>query len=202
MKDEPFTVILAEFENEEAASQALNNLKAERKERSFTLKDTVIIRKDPNGKLHIKETDDSGGGKGAGFGLLAGAALGLIGGPLGIAAWGAAGALVGGIAAKLHDSGIQNDQLRQIGEELTLGGSALVIVIDPDWTTPIEKDLVQSGGQVFTTGIAAEIAAQIQRIAEEKQAEVESFVPVASSAVLQSPTRIGEQAKSNMDSEQ
>lgn len=201
MKDEPFAVIVTEFDDEEAASQALTNLKAERKERSFSLKDSVIIRKDPSGKLHIKEAEDSGGGKGAGFGLLAGAALGLIGGPLGIAAWGAAGALVGGMAAKLHDSGIQNDQLRQIGEELTPGGSALVIVIDPDWTTPIEKELVQSGGRVFTTGIAAEIAAQIQKIAEEKQAEVESFVPVASSAVLQSPTRMGEQANHDRDRE-
>lgn len=201
MKDEPFAVIVAEFDNEEAASQALNNLKAERKERSFSLKDSVIIRKDPNGKLHIKEAEDSGGGKGAGFGLLAGATLGLIGGPLGIAAWGAAGALVGGMAAKLHDSGIQNDQLRQIGEELSSGGSALVIVIDPDWTTPIEKELVLSGGRVFTTGIAAEIAAQIQKIAEEKQAEVENFVPVASSAVLQSPTRMGEQANHDRDRE-
>jgi len=110
----------------------------------------------------VKESTASSGNKAAGLGLLAGAAIGLIGGPVGIAAWSSAGAAAGAIAARLHDSGIRNEQLRQVSEELTPGSSALVLVIEPQWTTAIEKDLVASGARVFTTGIAAEIAAQIQ----------------------------------------
>lgn len=201
MREEPFAVIVAEFPEEKAAQQALNKLQAERKDKSFDLIDAAIIRKTPDGKLHIKETNDSGGGKGAATGLLAGAAIGLIGGPLGIAAWSASGALLGGIAARLHDRGIHNDQLRQVGQELTPGSSALVVVIDSNWTTPIEKELVEAGGRVFTTEIAAEIAAQLRKDAQDKQSETDSFIPVSSSGVLQSPAMVEQQARDQLEDE-
>ena len=165
--DERFAVLVAEFETEDSADQALKSIQAQTKERAISIKDAAVIRKDSDGKLQVKETADSTGGTGAGIGLLAGAAIGLIGGPAGIAAWSASGALVGGLAARLHDSGIRNEQLLMVGEELTPGSSALVLVIDPEWTTAIEKSLVAIGARVFTTGIAAEIATQIQKISEK-----------------------------------
>ena len=170
MKDTIFAVIVAEFQDEKAADLALMNLKAERKQKAFTIKDAAIIQKDPSGKLRVKETADSGSGKGAGIGLLAGGAIGLIGGPLGLILWGATGALAGGVAAKLHDSGIKNDELRKIGDELQPGGSALVVVLDPNWTSIIEQELTAAGAQVSTVGLAAEIAAQLQQAAAEKEA--------------------------------
>lgn len=172
MKNVPFAVIVAIFQEEKAADEALGQLKAERKEKAFSIQDAAVIKKDANGKLHVKETADSSGGKGAGIGLILGAAMGLIGGPIGLAAWGAGGALVGGIAAKLHDSGIKNDQLAKIGADIPPGSSALVVVIDPNWTSPIEKELAAAGAQVSTTAIAAEIADQLQRAAEEREAEL------------------------------
>ena len=170
MKDTIFAVIVAEFQDEKAADLALMNLKAEQKKKAFTIKDAAIIQKDPSGKLRVKETADSGSGKGAGIGLLAGGAIGLIGGPVGLILWGATGALAGGVAAKLHDSGIKNDELRKIGDELQPGGSALVVVLDPNWTSIIEQELTAAGAQVSTVGLAAEIAAQLQQAAAEKEA--------------------------------
>jgi len=170
MKDTIFAVIVAEFQDEKAADLALMNLKAEQKKKAFTIKDAAIIQKDPSGKLRVKETADSGSGKGAGIGLLAGGAIGLIGGPVGLILWGATGALAGGVAAKLHDSGIKNDELRKIGDELQPGGSALVVVLDPNWTSIIEQELTAAGAQVSTVGLAAEIAEQLQRAAAEKEA--------------------------------
>ena len=170
MKDTIFAVIVAEFQNEKAADLALMNLKAEQKKKAFTIKDAAIIQKDPSGKLHVKETADSGSGKGAGIGLLAGGAIGLIGGPLGLILWGATGALAGGVAAKLHDSGIKNDELRKIGDELKQGGSALVAVVHPNWTSTVEQELTAAGAQVSTVGLAAEIAEQLQQAASEKEA--------------------------------
>ena len=170
MKDTIFAVIVAEFQDEKAADLALMNLKAEQKKKAFTIKDAAIIQKDPSGKLRVKETADSGSGKGAGIGLLAGGAIGLIGGPLGLILWGATGALAGGVAAKLHDSGIKNDELRKIGDELKPGGSALVVVIHPNWTSTVEQELTAAGAQVSTVGLAAEIAEQLQQAAAEKEA--------------------------------
>ena len=172
MNEIPYAVIVAEFQDEKAADRALNNLMAERKEKAFTIKDAAIIKKDTSNKLHVKETADSSGGKGAGMGLLAGGAIGLIGGPLGLIAWGAAGALAGGVAAKLHDGGIKSDELRKIGDELQPGSSALVVVLDANWTSPVEKELTAAGAHVSTVGIAAEIAEQLQKAAEEKEAQL------------------------------
>jgi hypothetical protein len=89
-----------------------------------------------DGMLLLKESTASSGNKAI--------AIGLIGGPIGIAAWSVGEAAAGAIAARLHDSGIHNDQLRQVGEELTSGSSALVLVIESQWTTAIKKDLVAS----------------------------------------------------------
>lgn len=172
MKDIPYAVIVATFQDEKDADKALDNLKAERKEKAFTIQDAAIIKKDASGKLHVKETADSSGGKGAGMGLLLGAAIGLIGGPIGLVAWGASGAFVGGIAAKLHDSGIKNEELLKIGSDMPPESSALVVVIDPNWTSPIEKELAAAGAQVSTTAIAAEIAERLQKAAAEREAEL------------------------------
>jgi uncharacterized membrane protein len=200
MKDIVFAVIVAEFGDENAADQALKSLKEERKQKAFTIKDVAIIRKDADGKLHVKETADSSGSKGAGLGLLAGGAIGLIGGPLGLIAWGATGALAGGVAAKLHDSGIGNDELRKIGAELKPESSALVVVIDPNWTTMVEKELAAAGAQVSTVGIAAEIAEKLQQAAAEKEAMFDGGM-VAKEGVdaFKASTEIESRATSELD---
>lgn len=203
MKDTVFAVIVAEFSDEKAADQALKDLNAVRKEKAFTIKDTAIIRKDENGKLHVKETADSGGGKGAGIGLLAGAAIGLIGGPIGLVAWGAAGALAGGVAAKLHDSGIKNDELRKVGDELKPGSSALVVVLDPNWTSKVEQVLSAAGAQVSTVGLAAEIAEQLQKAAAEKESMYDGGM-VAKEGVdsFKASTEVESRAPGEVDEEQ
>jgi uncharacterized membrane protein len=174
MKDVIYAVVVAAFQDEKAADGALKQLKAERKETGIKVKEAAMIKKDADGKLHIKETADSGGGKGAGIGLVVGGAIGLIGGPLGVGVGSAAGAFVGGLAAKFHDSGIKNDELRKIGADLPAGGSALVVVINPDWVDEVEKELSAAGAQVSTTGIAAEIAEQLRKAAADKEAELDS----------------------------
>jgi uncharacterized membrane protein len=56
---------------------------------------------------------------------LLGGAIGIIGGPLGIAA----GASIGALTSKLRDSGFKNDQLEQLGKTLAPNSSAVVIEI-------------------------------------------------------------------------
>jgi uncharacterized membrane protein len=169
MVDGRFSVLVAEFEDEESSLLALKNIHDQQNSRAIMIQDAAVIHKGLDGKIQVQDSTDVSAANGAGIGLLAGAAIGLIGGPAGIGTRSVTGAAAGVIAARLHNSGIRNDQLRQVGEELTPGSSALVLVIDPQWTTAMEKDLVASGARVFTTGIAAEIAAQIQKTALEAE---------------------------------
>ena len=65
MNDVPVQVIVAAYQEEDAADQALKSLKEAKKDKLIGIENAAVIKKDEDGKLHIKETADLGGGKGA-----------------------------------------------------------------------------------------------------------------------------------------
>jgi uncharacterized membrane protein len=89
--------------------------------------DAAIAHRTEGGKVRIVQTKDistaQGALSGTWWGLLAGL---FVGGPLVGAALGAA---VGGIFAKMHDIGINDDQMKAMGEQLDEGHSALFILV-------------------------------------------------------------------------
>jgi uncharacterized membrane protein len=155
-------LIVAAFQDEDAADEALKKLKTAQKQKLIDIQDAAVIRRDENNKLHIKETADPGGGRGAAAGGAIGAVIGLIAGPPGVVVGAAAGALVGGVTAKVIDSGIPDDRLKQIGEGLQPGTSAIVAIIEHSWVEDVEKQLTDSGADVLTESIRADIAEQLQ----------------------------------------
>lgn len=92
------------------------------------LDDAAIVHKAAGGRVRIVQTKDVSTGQGAlsgsWWGLLAG--LFIPGGPLLGAALGAA---VGGIFAKMRDIGINDDQMKQMAEQLEEGESALFLLV-------------------------------------------------------------------------
>jgi uncharacterized membrane protein len=161
MSDVPVQLIVAAFQDEQAADEALKALKQAKRERLIGIQNAAVIRKDEKGKLHIRETADLGGGRGAVLGGVAGAAIGLIAGPA-LVVPAAVGALVGGLTAKLKDSGFSDDRLRALGEGLTPGSSAIVAVIEHKWVDQVRKELEQAGADMVTAELQADIAAQLE----------------------------------------
>jgi uncharacterized membrane protein len=158
--DVPVQVIVAAFQNEEGAEDALKKLKDAKKEHVITIENAAILRRNEEGKLHVKEARDMSGGKGAAIGGVVGAVAGLLAGPVVLVA--GAGALIGGLAAKLRDSGFRDERLKQLGEALTPGTSALVAVIEHTWVRDVEKLLADYGANVTTESIKADIAQQLE----------------------------------------
>jgi len=161
MSDVPVELIVAAFNDEKAADAALKQLKQASKEKLIKIENAAVLRKDQKGKLHIKETADMGGGKGAVVGGVAGATIGLIAGPLLIVP-AAVGALVGGLTAKLRDSGFSDERLEKLGEGLTPGSSAIIAVVDHTWVAAVEEQLAQEGADVMTAQLQADIASQLE----------------------------------------
>ncbi|MFO7682801.1 MAG: DUF1269 domain-containing protein [Chloroflexota bacterium] len=159
MSNVPIELIVAAFQDEDGAETAYKELKQAKKEQLIKILDAAVIRRDEKNKLHIKDVKDVGGGKGAGIGLLVGGAIGLLAGPVLLV--GAAGALVGGLAAKMRDGGFPDSRLKQIGEGLLPGTSAIVAVIEHTWVADLEDALAEAGAQVMTETISADIAAQL-----------------------------------------
>jgi uncharacterized membrane protein len=161
MSDVPVQLIVAAFQDEKAADDALKQLKSARREKLIGIQDAAVIRRDEKNKLHIKETADPGGGRGAAAGGAIGAIIGLIGGPAGVVVGGAAGALVGGVTAKVIDSGIPDDRLKQIGEGLKPGTSAIVAIIEHRWVEEVQNQLAETGADVLTEALRDDIAQQL-----------------------------------------
>ena len=161
MSDVPVQLIVAAFQDEDAAKEALKDLKEAKKEGLIKIENAAVLRKDEKGKLHIKETHDMGGGKGAALGGVGGAAIGLIAGAA-LAAPVVVGALVGSLYAKLRDSGFSNKRLETLGESLQPGSSAIVAVVEHQWVAQVEEALAEEATEVMTAEIGADIAGQLE----------------------------------------
>lgn len=180
MSDVPVQVIVAAFKEEETADEALKALKAAKKERLIGIQDAAVIRRDEDNKLHIKETADMGGGKGAAIGGVLGGVIGLIGGPAGVVLGGAAGAAVGGLTAKLFDAGISDERLEEIGSALKPGTSA---IIEHKWVAEVERELAEAGADVLTEALRDDIAEQLAEGKEVTYSAISTDEGLATSRV-------------------
>lgn len=167
--DVPIEVVVAAFDSENGAEEALHNLKEAKKEGLIGIQNAAVLWKDEKGKLRFKETADMRGGKGAAVGGIIGGVVGLIF-PPSILASAAVGAAVGGLSARLRDAGFPDERLRRVGEGLKPNTSALIAVIEHVWVLDVEQRLREFGADVITEAVRADIAAQL---------ESETPVPVA-----------------------
>jgi uncharacterized membrane protein len=161
MSEVPVQVMVAAFTNEDKAKRAVERLKQAKQEGLIDVIDGALLRKDESGELHIQETTDWGGGRGAAIGGAAGAAIGLFAGPL-LVVPAAVGALIGGLASKLHDSTGGDDRLKTIGEGLEPGTSAIIVVVELTWVEKVRREIEQAGADMVAEALQADIAEQLQ----------------------------------------
>lgn len=159
--DVPVEVVVAAFDSENGAEEALHNLKEVEKEGLIGIQNAAVLWKDEKGKLRFKETADMRGGKGAAVGGIIGGVVGLIF-PPSILASAAVGAAVGGLSAKLRDAGFPDERLRRVGEGLKPNTSALIAVVEHVWVLQVEQRLREFGADVITEAVRADIAAQLE----------------------------------------
>jgi uncharacterized membrane protein len=183
MADAPVQLLIAAFQDEGGASAALQMLKEAKKEKLVAIKDAAVLRKDPQGKLHVNDIRDMTGTRGAAIGGVVGAGLGILTGGAALAFVGI-GALAGGLAAKLRDSGFNDARLRKLGEGLTPGSSAIVAVIEHTWVADLQEEFQKAGAEVVTEAIAADIAAQLEAGRNTAYTAIASDEGIAASQIV------------------
>ncbi|HSF86397.1 MAG TPA: DUF1269 domain-containing protein [Acidimicrobiia bacterium] len=161
MPDATVQLAVAVFNAEEAARQALNQLKMAQADGLVDIRDAAVLRKDRDGKVHIEETSDWGGGRGAAIGGVAGAAVGLVAGAALLVPT-AVGALIGGLSAKWRDWGVRNDRLGKLGADLKPGSSAIIVVAGEASMKQIREAANAAGGDALVEELGADIAAQLE----------------------------------------
>jgi uncharacterized membrane protein len=160
MSQIPVQIVIAAFQDENSAKRGLDQLDRAQHDKLIVIRNAAVLRRDTSNKLHVSETRDWSGKRGLAVGGLLGAAVGILAGPIGLAA--GAGAAIGGLAARLRDSGFSDDQLRRIGDGLTPGTSVLVAVIEHSWVEQAERMLAEAGADVVTESIRSDIAHELE----------------------------------------
>jgi uncharacterized membrane protein len=93
------------------------------------LEDAAIVTK-VRGRVRITQTKDVSPSQGAVGGAWIGVLAGLFLGPGGPLVGGALGAAAGGLFAKLRDIGIDDDEMRRMGDDLDEGHAALFLLVE------------------------------------------------------------------------
>ncbi len=111
--------------------------------------DDIAIVHQTDDKIRIQQTRDLNTSQGASAGGWVGALLGMLGGPPGMIAGGALGATVGGLWAKLHDVGINDDHMREMGHRLQSGESVVFILMKDFHVGGLSKELRRFNADIF-----------------------------------------------------
>jgi uncharacterized membrane protein len=162
MSDVPVQLIVAAFQDEKGAESALSELKVAKFAGLIGIQDAAVMRRDQKDKIHIKDVRDVGARGGTVFGALVGTGIALATGGAGIILSGAVGALVGRMAAKKIDMGLDNKRLKEIADALKPGTSAIIAIIEHKWVAEIENAFAEAGANVIKEALKADIAAQLE----------------------------------------
>lgn len=126
-------LVVFDFDGMHTADEVLNKLRSLQKEYLIDLEDACVVEREKGGKVHIKQAVNLttlGAAAGGTRGMLLGGLVGLLFlNPLvGIAIGGITGAGFGALSGSLADYGIRDDFVRNIGETITPGSSALFVL--------------------------------------------------------------------------
>lgn len=157
------TVAVITFDDDASADAFLKGVKELKRDQRVTLDDAVVVVKDAEGKVKVRETTDLTVGKGATGGGLLGFVIGFFfGGPIGGAILGAAaGALLG----KKLDLGISKDKIDAIEEAMQPGSSAIFLQLgagDVDVLAALVRSL---NGKVVDLEIAPKVQMEVNAAA-------------------------------------
>jgi predicted flap endonuclease-1-like 5' DNA nuclease len=193
MSAESTQYLVAAYADESAAKDVYEALLRARKENRYAIRYMAMLKRSAGGKVQIKESDDMYGGRGAGIGAVVGGAVGLLGGLPGIIVGAGVGALIAGVIAKRHDTGIPNEQLRELGAAIGPGDSAVVVAVNPAHAEEVAELLDQAAIRVTNLAVKADMTSPLFAI-EELPIGEEQTAPerTAKTVVIPSPANNAE----------
>jgi len=142
MSDAPVDLYIAAYADADAAQEAWDELKRLAKEDIIRVDALVLVRRDAEGKVHVKDNFHEVGVV-AGVGVLGGALIGLIFPPSILAAavvGGGIGAGAGGLLDHHRKSEIKHD----VEGSLPPNSSGIVALFEEKWTADMEKLLARA----------------------------------------------------------
>jgi uncharacterized membrane protein len=150
-----YTLILGIFDSD--AEAAVGQLERYHKSQvEIGISEALAIVKTIDGEDEVKVMGDPKK-KARRIGAVAGALLGVLGGPATMVVLGAGGAAVGDLVAKLTHSGVSKQMIEAVEDGLEPGSSAVVVIVEQQASDLIVKDLKKSGARVISEMVESEV---------------------------------------------
>lgn len=160
-------IAVVTFQNTEGAGKLLDMLKDLEKQKLVELDDAVVVVKDVDGEVKVKETKDLTKAKGAAKGATLGVVVGLMmGGPIGGALLGAA---AGALASRKVDLGIPKGKIDVLVEEMVDGSSALFVQGTSKREGVMRAAMLQTNGTLHELELTEQAVVDVQNIAETRE---------------------------------
>jgi len=157
----PVVLMVSAFQDETGADHALETVQGEGSEARFAIHAAAVICRDAANMLQIREAAAWSGARAAAAGALIGGAIGLLF-PPGVLVTGPLGATIGELGAHLSESGFPDARLKEIGESLGPGTSAIIAIVAQESIAGLENELSGQGATSVHESISAEL---IERLA-------------------------------------
>ncbi|NRQ13390.1 DUF1269 domain-containing protein [Ensifer sesbaniae] len=160
-------LIVVGFDSPEEADRVLVRLAGLKKEYLIDLEDAVVVVRDTEGKVHLKQSLNLTA-VGATSGLLSGSLWGgLVGllflNPLaGFAIGGALGAGAGALSGSLTDYGIDDEFIKSLGNTIPNNSSALFILVRKVQPEKVLAEFPDLRGRVLKTSLSPEQEKKLQ----------------------------------------
>jgi uncharacterized membrane protein len=152
-------MVVFAFKDEGGAEQMRDSLKALQKQQLITLSDAAVAVRKPDGKVKVKQATSL-----VGVGALGGAFWGMFIGLLFWMPWLglAIGAASGALGGALSDTGVDDDFIKEVGNSIEPGQSALFLLVE-DWTEDkVLDELTKFDAKVLQTSLSKEDEAKLK----------------------------------------
>lgn len=146
MSSKNLALVVGSYDNTAAASEDYQALRSGQDAGGYEIIGAVVLVRDKDGKVQVKEHGAHSVGHGAAWGAGAGVVVGLFAPPL-LAAT-AVGAGVGAILGKIKKSRDEKKFGVDVDEYLAPGTSAVVAVVDDKWADRVEAALQRSDKRI------------------------------------------------------
>jgi len=168
------SLVVLGFDGITAADEVLNKVRGLKAQHLIDLEDAVVVERDAEGKVHVKQAVNltrlgaaSGGLSGAFWGTLVGL---LFLNPLaGMAIGAAAGAGGGALSGSLIDFGVNDDFVKKLAETIPNSSSALFVLVREATMDKVVAEIQQWNPRILNTNLTGEqeakLAAEIAKLA-------------------------------------
>lgn len=150
MADE-MRLLIAKFDNEQGAKEALKAIEEAQVERG----DAAVLTKNEQGEINVKEAHSWGWG--ILTGAVAGGLIGLFVPVVGVIVGAGTGAALGAVVDKLRDAGFPDERLKTMAESLEPGDSMIIILLDSGSASAAERITAESGGELIGHSLDADL---------------------------------------------